>query len=108
MTLLDKPLSASVLLKVLYNVRKIEYYNNPEKYPFDINSLYKIIVNSKWLFQESGDYKLLKAIFDDVPYINQEEYINNFLNNNEYGKKIEQVKLTKLLKKIYEKKISDK
>ena len=33
----NNPISADVLLEVLYNVRKQQYYYNPEKYPFDLN-----------------------------------------------------------------------
>lgn len=39
----NKPLPANILLKVLYNVRKQQYYANPEKYPFGLNEFYKIL-----------------------------------------------------------------
>ena len=104
--LFDKPLSASLLLKVLYNVRKIEYYNNPSKYPFDIASLYAVIVNSNWMFYESKEYKLLKSILGEVPNMPQKSDFVNFIKDNNCEEEIEHVKLTRTLKNIYENKLT--
>lgn len=58
----NKPLSANILLKVLYNVRKQQYYANPEKYPFGLNEFYKTIIESRWHFEMTGMQKLAYEI----------------------------------------------
>lgn len=106
--LFNKPISANILLKVLYNVRKIEYYNNPNLYPFDINALYSIIINSDWNFTNTKEEDLLLAIFGEN--IKKDIIKRNTIKcikDNELDLKIEQVKLTKTLKNIYENKVNN-
>lgn len=109
--LLNKPIYADTLLKALYNVRKIEYYENDGKYPFDIKAFYSAVVNSNWIFKSNAS-GLLMAIFGcqfskkltDDTRIN----MNKFIKNNELDLNIERVKLTKTLRKVLIKKLEDK
>jgi hypothetical protein len=103
----NKPLSANTLLKVLYNVRKIEYYNNPQKYQFDIKTFYHIAVASKWKFEETRFEELLLQFDKDNTVLKNEimlEQLNKYNKENDLERNIEQVKLAKVLRLVYEKK----
>ena len=105
--LFNKPIVADILLKVLYNVRKNEYYEDEIKYPFDLNSLYCTVINSNWIFK-SNTSSLLMAIFGcEVSKNLKDDTIintNKFIKNNELDKKIETIKLSKTLRKVLEQK----
>lgn len=93
----DAYLKPEVFLEALYNVRKIEYYEEPNKYPFDVESFRKIMVESRGVSRE--DY-LLAVIFGDKM---SDDYMNNdsfydYVDSNEIDKKIEQVKLANALR----------
>ena len=60
--LFDRPLSADVLYKVLFEVRKIEYYENPQKYPFSVEEICKIVKNSRWIYDSEIDDRILFAL----------------------------------------------
>lgn len=49
----NKPLSGEVLLNILNNVRKIEYYEDSSFYPYTIDDLYVVFVNSNWKFKNT-------------------------------------------------------
>lgn len=108
--LMNKPIKANILLEVLYNVRKIEYYKDSIKYPFDINNFYETLLNSNWCF-DYGMKNLINVLFEEKA----KEIYNNSLKNNminfikqeELDKKIAQVKLTKTLRKVLDKKMKD-
>lgn len=108
--LMNKPINANILLEVLYNIRKIEYYRDSDKYPFDVDCFYRITKNSHWVFDQ-GLKKLINVLFEE----NAKEIYNKCLKNDmikfikqkELDKKIAQVKLTKTLKKVLNKKMRD-
>ena len=99
----NNPISADVLLEVLYNVRKQQYYSNPEKHPFDLNDFYKTVFISNWDFSDTQLNQFLMMCYsnDDIKLIRTIK----FAEENELDKRIEQVKLTKTLRNIYDNKI---
>ena len=99
----NNPISADILLEVLYNVRKQQYYYNPEKYPFDLNDFYKTVLMSNWDFSDTQLNQFLMMCYsnDDIKLIRTIK----FAEENELDKRIEQVKLTKTLRNIYDNKI---
>lgn len=99
-----KPLSAETLLEVLYNVRKKQYYSNPEKYQFSLNDFYKIVLVSEWNFEKNAEFDLLDAIFGTNNSNSKKDRIVNYARKTGLFKNIEQVKLTRTLKKIYDEK----
>lgn len=101
----NSPLSADTLLKVLYNVRKVQYYIEPEKFPFGIEQFYKTVLLSDWSFEGSTPHeKLLFSIFAETTRINDINHMQEYDNNEQLSKRIGQVKLTRTLKKICDKK----
>ena len=91
------------MLEILYNVRKQQYYYNPEKYPFDLNDFYKTVLMSNWDFSDTQLNQFLMMCYsnDDIKLIRTIK----FAEENELDKRIEQVKLTKTLRNIYDNKI---
>lgn len=85
------------LTKLLFNVRKIEYYENPSKYPFSISDFENAIVDDGIIDSKA---KLLRAIFGDDDFI---EFVG-ISDKMELEKMIEQVKLAKTLREVYENK----
>ena len=95
-----------VMLDVLRNVRKIEYYQNPDLYPYDINNMYKSAVLSDWEFnykkQEkdlTAEERLLRTIFGEKAYTPEEKRKCYLLEHqNEIKKEVDQVRLTRTLR----------
>lgn len=91
-------LNPLTLLEILYNVRKIQYYEDPERYPFDIESIKKAVSGSSMI-----DSKLLHALFGLPEKLTNEEF-NNWNEENNLERNIEGIKLTRTLKTILENK----
>lgn len=92
-------LQPETFLEILINVRKVEFYDNPDKYPYDINTIKKIIVMRK-----NGAERLMLLLFN-TQHLNRKlssERFKELSKNNDLEKNIEQVKLAKVLRKVYE------
>lgn len=99
----NKKLTADTLLEVLFNVRKIEYYMNPEKYKFDLSTILNIFNISNWDFEISPREKLIETILGD-----NKQKINRLClygKKTDYFKKVEQIEFTNTLRKITNSKI---
>ena len=101
----EKPLYAETLLKVLYNVKKQQYYSNPDKYPFDINAFYKTVYTSNWYFSPNAEQRLFSTIFgEELSNPPTPKNFKKFNDEHQLEKDIEQVKLAKTLRKVLENK----
>lgn len=104
----NKPLSAEILLSVLYNVRKNEYYLEPEKYPFGLNEFFKTVVISNWEFNPTQIEKFFLEFSDDeMKKRIKSQQIMRYSDETDLYKNIEGVKLAKVLRKVYNKKKSE-
>ncbi len=107
----NRPLSAETLLQVLFNVRKIQYYSDPIKYPFGRDEFYNTVLLSKWKFKGTEEENLFLALFD---YDAEEErkikatQMRRYLQSTELDKSIQQVRVTKMLRKVLESKSETK
>lgn len=100
----DNELPAEVLLSVLYNVRKKEYYLNERLYPFSLVNFYITSCLSNWRFNDTKEAMFLKALdCYNVKTMNAKG-IKRYNDANLLDKKIEMIKLAKTLRKAYEKK----
>ena len=104
--LFNNPIPIDKLLTILFNVRKVQYYENPEKYNFSFLEFETIAYNSHWKFDENSTYYFNNVLFETVPVI-----AKNFKNSMyEYSQKvnlnqqINQIRLIKTLSKIKDKK----
>lgn len=94
-------LSTETLLKIMIQVRKIEYYENPEKYPFTEESFKNAAKNNDSFYRNQ---RLLTFLFgenwteinEDISQVNFEK----FKEQTDLEKDIERVKLTKVLSNI--------
>ena len=106
----NKPISAEVFIKLLNNVRKVQYYQNPEFYPYTINSLCSAYYRSGCEFDKhhfSSSELLIRRIFGENSVLDSDdrdhkmEDFVNFIRNENIGTNIKQVQLTKVLQKHY-------
>ena len=67
----DSPISLDKMVKIFNNVRKVEYCENPNLYPYDIDSVYETIDNSDW--------DKMDGLFS---YIDEKEINEVIINNN--------------------------
>ena len=92
-------------------VRKNEYYEDPINYPFNVENLFSIVVNSNWIFDDENS-KIFGVILGKDYGKKCRELIQRnmikYIEDNDLELKIEQIKLTKTLRNIYEKKKKDK
>ena len=109
----DNPIDGYTMLEVMYQVRKNQYYENPDKYNIDVETLSRMAVISMWNFDDSEDYLLLpanptpmqKAIFFLQLKEKREEAILAGMETGVF-KRAEQIRLTKTLQLIKEKRNS--
>ncbi len=103
----NKEIPAETMLKLLNSVRKIEYYQNPEWYPYSLEDIYKTCIRSKWEFKDKhldARAKILRAIFGKEVNINQVDNFKNYGHESGLFKEMEQVRLTKVLRLVCDKK----
>lgn len=102
----NKPISGDTLLKVLMNVRKQQYYANPEKYPFELIDFYKTVYVSEWNFKGVGIENLMLKLARSPKEKCQVmvEQSMRVADENNMPEEIEQVRLTRTLRNIYEQK----
>lgn len=102
----DTPISADILLKVLYNVRKQQYYVNPEKYPFGLNEFFKTVLISGWNFDGTPEENLMLESASTPKEKGSiiVDQIIRYSNETDMYKNMEQVKLVKTLRRVYEQK----
>ena len=98
--LMNNPISDENYLDILFNVRKIEYYNNPIKYPLNLTVFYKTYKNSNWIPKNDNSILFYDTLSD---YINS--IILDYNIKKDYYNSIQQINLTKTLKKYSNKKI---
>lgn len=99
----NRPLSAETYLLILNNVRKIEYYDDPDTYLYDFNTMFKICIQSDWKFKNdhlSKEQQIMKYLFNqDI----KQTFIN-YVRQEELPREILETRLTKVLLNIRNKK----
>ena len=100
----DRKIPGKVMLDALRKVRKIEYYEKPEYFPYDINSLFKASVHSDWNFgnEEGPDLIIREILKTRVPIHQTKKYFDT--EKEDIKKEIGQVKLTRTLRNALDKK----
>ncbi len=107
--LAENSIGAESFLKALYTVRKNQYYENPSKYMFDVDTLTKIIANSRFRADDSAELSLLAAMGFTHYYGkgSSEEKVKRFITKNGLGTDIERTKLARTLRTILEVRIEE-
>ena len=97
----DKPIYADILFKVLYNVRKVQYYEEPNKFLFSLDEFYTIMKASDWGFVGNNSIeRMMVAVFGEG--ISTRGHFIDYDNRNDLSKNIESVKLIRTLRRIYD------
>ena len=95
-----KPINVDTLIKALYNVRKQQYYNNPEKYPFSKEDFLTATLKSDWLFDETIKDIKEKRIKNEEIKDKQEKCYLDYLGDTTLEKDISRIRLVRTLKNI--------
>ncbi len=93
---IDSPLNMEIYLSLLFNVRKIQYYENPRRFPFSLEAFADIYYNSGW------DNQSMNTLLLAVSSSYREDEFDDFVAKKELGKKIACIALTRLLKEHLE------
>ncbi len=99
-----------VMLRVFNNVRKIEYYQNSELYPYTLSDIYATMKRSDWKLPENEKTNaaiLLACIFGESESEARKEEFKIFCKDNEITDDVTGVRLTKVLQLVRDKKIID-
>ena len=105
----NKEIPAEVMINVLNNVRKLEYYQDPKWYPYSLSAIYTAGLYSDWKFKDyylSNDVRLILSIFGTVNEkdVTFKEMFQNYIKQTNIEEDINQVTLTRTLKTICEEK----
>ena len=105
----EKSIGAEVFLKALYTVRKNQYYEEPGKYMFDVQTLTRIITNSRFRADDTAELALLSAMGFNYYYGKHasEEKVKGFITKNDLDRDMERTKLTRLLRTLYDSKAEE-
>lgn len=107
----NKELSAETMLRLFNNVRKIEYYQNPEWYPYSLDDMYKTCIRSNWQFADKHldkKARLLCSIFGEEIELDAIDKFKNYGLETDLFKEVQQVRLAKVLRLVREKKQNSK
>lgn len=105
----NTPLSADLMLKVLYNVRKNQYYADLQKYSMSLNDFFQIVLRSGWVFEDDTfSSSLLSELSLEQRAKIKASQLKKYSDENDLERNIEQVKLAKVLRLTYEKKKQNK
>lgn len=106
--LANQDITYDKFLDILYNVRRQQYYINPEKYAFDINAITDILVKSRISRKsENNKENLLVALLGIDSVVGAHEApvkVREHFDKNDLEKDMLRVKLARLLKTELEKK----
>lgn len=92
----DETLSASKLMQLLFNVRKIEYIEDPDKYPLSMDNFKKALLTAESSRLRSPFFKFSSP--KDRREITTDEF-NNEAEEQELSLNIERIKLVKVLQR---------
>lgn len=101
-------INSKTFLQVLYNVRKQQYYENPEKYLFDMDVITEILAKSYVSDSETDAVSRLISILGGAETIvnenNATSCVLDFMNKDDRKLDMARIKLTRSLKNIADKK----
>lgn len=108
MELFDHPITSKQFMHALFTVRKNEYYEDPLKYPFDIDSFYSSLVLSDFALEDCKANQLQYFFTGGRRNIKNKNhcvaYMSNFIRDHELDYDIERTKLARTLRKVLDNK----
>lgn len=101
-SLINRTIPLETFISALYNVRKIEFYESPDKYNFSVEQMTNTVWNSD---NDNRNYTNILDYFD--PPETQKVILSAAINGN-IEQKISQIHLTKVLQKVVQQKTKEK
>ena len=98
----ESSISGPDFLRALYNVRKVEYYDDPKKYPFDAVAIEK----AARAYPENIYTRMFYEIHGNPDERIDKEGLAKVFEEDKIAENIEQVKITNLVRDYYERKKS--
>lgn len=101
----EDEISAETFIQALYNVRKYQYYENPETLSFDLDKLLIAYLCSDFEFNYDIEEKILKMELEEEEFIKfKKAKFFKFCGENNLDRDMQGIKLAKVLRKVYEEK----
>lgn len=98
----ERPIEPLSFIKAFYTVRKQQYYEDPDKFPLSLDIIERVLSKSGFISSSIEEMNLLCSILNtNNPYT---EVLSEFNDDGKIEKDIQGVKLSKVLRKIYESK----
>ena len=102
MDMYERPIEPISFMKAFYTVRKQQYYEDPDRFPFSFDIFLEVLDKSGFIATSRKEMTLLCSIFNlEDPY---SEILSKFNADEKIEKDIQCVKLSKVFRKIYESK----
>ena len=104
----NRPISAEKMFRILYNVRRVEYYLDSSKYPFNMNAFFSAMMNSEWYFEEDSVFDFRELGFGSrfQAKVRANE-MKDYFKKEEIDKGIERVRFAKVLRLALDKKTKE-
>ena len=101
----DRQIPAETMLQILYNVRKMQFYTMPDKFPFGMNEFFKTVFMSHWEFNGTSEERLAMefATPKEKGRIKLGQFAK-YAQKTDLQRQIEEIKLTRILRNVYEEK----
>jgi len=101
----DRTIPAETMLQILYNVRKVQFYTMPDKFPFGMDEFFKTTFMSHWEFNGTPEERLAMefATPKEKGRIKLGQFAK-YAQKTDLQRKIEEIKLTRVLRNVYEEK----
>lgn len=102
----EREIPAETMLELFNNVRKIEFYQNPEWFPFDMKAYFNVFMKSDWDYDESNlseEEKMFKKIFGLDDDVRARKFKKDMVNSH-IPRDIAGVRIAKVLQKVVQKK----
>lgn len=103
--LIDSPIDASVKVQALINVRKREYYDEPDKFAFSEEEICAVFAKSHWKFPRGSDKDLVEAVLGIKKLPEYRMSCEEFLKNENLDRDIAGVRATRVLNNVLEKRL---
>lgn len=105
--LFNKQLSCEKFMRLLVGVRKLQYYHEPDKYPFSMTAIFNVLQNSTWhLPSEQRAYLFEKLFGEKISFDKKTAYLK-FMNDENLDREVVGVILTHVLDQILDQKRED-
>lgn len=105
--LFNKPLSCEKFMRLLVGVRKLQYYREPDRFPFSMTAIFNVLQNSTWhLPSEQRAYLFEKLFGEKISFDKKTAYLK-FMNDESLDREVEGVILTHVLDQVLDQKCDD-